>query len=114
MRSTARATMSCAASSDMPIPRKKSVGTLSTQAVDLLPASTREATRVEAGEEIDRLVAQRAYDQVEGWMREMGMSEDAAHDMVARSCVFASDAGLAMDVPAQPPRGQGRRRLAHP
>jgi hypothetical protein len=44
-----------------------------------------EATRVEAGEEIDRLVAQRAYDQVEGWLREMGMTEDAAHDLVARA-----------------------------
>jgi hypothetical protein len=44
-----------------------------------------EATRVEAKEEIDRLVAQRVYDQVEGWLREMGMSEDAAHDFVARA-----------------------------
>jgi hypothetical protein len=33
----------------------------------------------------DRLVAERAYDQVEGWMREMGMSEDAAHELVARA-----------------------------
>jgi hypothetical protein len=41
-----------------------------------------EATRVEAGEEIDRLVAQRAYDQLEGWLREMGMSEDAAHELL--------------------------------
>jgi hypothetical protein len=43
-----------------------------------------ETTRLEAGEEIDRLVAQRVYDQAEGWLREMGMSEDDAHDLVAR------------------------------
>jgi AAA domain/UvrD-like helicase C-terminal domain len=44
-----------------------------------------EATRVEAGEEIDRLVAQRAYDQLESWMREMGMSEHAAHELLDRA-----------------------------
>jgi conjugative relaxase-like TrwC/TraI family protein len=49
------------------------------------PELAQEATRVEAGEEIDRLVAQRAYDQVEGWLREMGMSEDAAHELLARA-----------------------------
>jgi conjugative relaxase-like TrwC/TraI family protein len=55
--------------------------------VEMLGGSelAQEATRVEAGEEIDRLVAQRAYDQVEGWMREMGMSEDAAHELLARA-----------------------------
>ncbi len=49
------------------------------------PELTHEATRVEAGEEIDRLVAQRAYDQLEGWLREMGMSEDAAHELLDRA-----------------------------
>jgi conjugative relaxase-like TrwC/TraI family protein len=55
--------------------------------VEMLSGSelAQEATRVEAGEEIDRLVAQRAYDQVEGWMREMGMSEDATHELLARA-----------------------------
>ncbi len=38
-----------------------------------------------AGEEIDRLVAQRAYDQLEGWLREMGISEDAAHELLDRA-----------------------------
>jgi hypothetical protein len=49
------------------------------------PELAQEATRVEAGEEIDRLVAQRAYDQVEGWLREMGVSDDAAHELLARA-----------------------------
>jgi conjugative relaxase-like TrwC/TraI family protein len=49
------------------------------------PDLAQEVTRVEAGEEIDRLVAQCAYDQVEGWLRVMGMSDDAAHDFVARA-----------------------------
>jgi hypothetical protein len=49
------------------------------------PELAQEATRVEAGEEIDRLVAERAYSQVEGWLLEMGMSDDAAHEMVARA-----------------------------
>jgi len=55
--------------------------------VEMLGGSelAQEATWVEAREEIDRLVAQRAYDQVEGWMREMGMSEDAAHELLARA-----------------------------
>jgi conjugative relaxase-like TrwC/TraI family protein len=55
--------------------------------VEMLGGSelAQEATRVEAGEEIDRLVAQRAYDQVEGWLREMGISEDAAHELLARA-----------------------------
>jgi hypothetical protein len=44
-----------------------------------------EATRVEAGKEIDGLVAQRAYEQVEGWLLEMGMSEDGAHERLARA-----------------------------
>jgi len=45
----------------------------------------REATRVQAGEEIDRLMAQRAYDQAEGWLREAGISEDAAHELLDRA-----------------------------
>jgi hypothetical protein len=49
------------------------------------PELAQEATRVEAGEEIDRLVAQRAYDQLEGWLREMGVSEDAAHELLDRA-----------------------------
>jgi hypothetical protein len=49
------------------------------------PELAQEATRLEAGEEIDRLVAQRAYDQLEGWLREMGMSDDAAHELLARA-----------------------------
>jgi hypothetical protein len=49
------------------------------------PELAQEATWVEAGEEINRLVAERAYSQVEGWLREMGMSEDAAHEMVVRA-----------------------------
>ncbi len=59
------------------------------------PELAQEATGVEAGEEIDRLVAQRAYDQVEGWLCEMGMSDDAAHEMVARALdrIDAEDAG---------------------
>ncbi len=45
--------------------------------VEVLSGSevAQEATRVEAGEEIDRLVAQRAYDHVERLLRERGMSE---------------------------------------
>jgi conjugative relaxase-like TrwC/TraI family protein len=39
-----------------------------------------EATRVEAGEEIDLLVAQRAYDQVERQLRQRGMSEEAVRE----------------------------------
>jgi conjugative relaxase-like TrwC/TraI family protein len=55
--------------------------------VEILGGSelAQEATRVEAGEEIDRLVAQRVYDQAEGWLREVGMSEDAAHELVAKA-----------------------------
>ena len=55
--------------------------------VELLGGSelAQEATRVEAGEEIDRLVAQRVYDQAEGWLREAGMSENAAHELVAKA-----------------------------
>ena len=55
--------------------------------VEILGGSelAQEATRVEAAEEIDRLVAQRAYDQVEGWLREMGLSEEAAHERLARA-----------------------------
>ena len=55
--------------------------------VEMLGGSelAQEATRVEAGEEIDRLVAQRVYDQAEGWLREAGMSEDAAHELVAKA-----------------------------
>jgi len=60
---------------------------------------------VEPGEEIDRLVAQRAYDQVEGWMREMGMSEDAAHDLVARA-VNRIDAEDATGGPHDPLEGR--------
>jgi hypothetical protein len=44
-----------------------------------------EATRVEAGEEIDRLVAQRAYDHVERQLRERGMSEEAVRERLARA-----------------------------
>ena len=44
-----------------------------------------EATRVEAGEEIDRLVAQRAYDQVERQLRQRGMSEEAVRERLARA-----------------------------
>jgi len=69
------------------------------------PELAQEATRVEAGEEIDRLVAQRAYDQVEGWMREMGMSEDAAHDLVARA-VNRIDAEDATGGPHDPLEGR--------
>ena len=57
-----------------------------------------EATWVEAGEEIDRLVAERAYSQVEGWMREMGMSKDDAHELVARA-VYRIDAGFPVGSP---------------
>jgi hypothetical protein len=55
--------------------------------VEMLGGSelAQEAIRVEAGEEIDRLVAQRVYDQAEGWLREAGMSEDAAHELVAKA-----------------------------
>jgi conjugative relaxase-like TrwC/TraI family protein len=55
--------------------------------VEMLGGSelAQEATRVEAVEEIDRLVAQRVYDQAEGWLREAGMSEDAAHELVAKA-----------------------------
>ena len=55
--------------------------------VEILGGSelAQEATRVEAGEEIDRLVVQRVYDQAEAWLREAGMSEGAAHDFVARA-----------------------------
>jgi conjugative relaxase-like TrwC/TraI family protein len=44
-----------------------------------------EATRAEAGEEIDRLVAQRAYDQVERQLRQRGMSEEAVRERLARA-----------------------------
>jgi len=40
---------------------------------------------VEAGEEIDRLVAQRAYDHVERLLRERGMSVEVAHERLARA-----------------------------
>jgi UvrD-like helicase C-terminal domain len=55
--------------------------------VEMLGGSelAQDATRVEAGEEIDRLVAERAYSRVEGWLRERGMSDEAAHEMVARA-----------------------------
>jgi hypothetical protein len=49
------------------------------------PELAQEATRVEAGEEIDRLVAQRAYDQAHGWLRERGMSDEVAHERLARA-----------------------------
>src|ERR1019366_10721448 len=49
------------------------------------PELAQEATRVEAGEEIDRLMAQRAYDQAHGWLRERGMSDEAAHERLARA-----------------------------
>ena len=82
--------------------------------VEMLGGSelAQEATRVEAGEEIDRLVAQRAYDQVERVLRERGMSEEAARERLAR----AVDRINAEDAAGGPrhPRGQGRRRLAHP
>jgi hypothetical protein len=76
------------------------------------PELAQEATRVEAGEEIDRLVAQRAYDHVERLLRERGMSEEAAHERLAR----AVDRINAEDAAGGPRnhRGQGRRRLAHP
>ena len=53
--------------------------------VEMLGGSelAQEATRVEAGEEIDRLVAQRAYDHVERVLRERGMSEEAARERLA-------------------------------
>ena len=55
--------------------------------VEMLGGSelAQEATRVEAGEEIDRLVAQRAYDQAHGWLRERGMSDEVAHERLARA-----------------------------
>jgi conjugative relaxase-like TrwC/TraI family protein len=59
------------------------------------PELAQEATRVEAGEEIDRLMAQRAYDQAHGWLRERGMSDEAAHERLARAVarINAEDAG---------------------
>jgi hypothetical protein len=55
--------------------------------VEMLGGSelAQEATRMEAGEEIDRLVAQRAYDHVERQLRERGMSKEAAHERLARA-----------------------------
>jgi hypothetical protein len=47
------------------------------------PELAQEATRVEAGEEIDRLVAQRAYDHVERLLRDRGMSEEGARERLA-------------------------------
>jgi hypothetical protein len=49
------------------------------------PELAQEATRVEAGEEIDRLMAQRAYDHVERVLRQRGMSEEAARERLARA-----------------------------
>jgi AAA domain/UvrD-like helicase C-terminal domain len=65
---------------------------------ELAQEATRVETREENRDEIDGLVAQRAYDQVEGWLREMGMSDDAAHEMVARA-VDRIDAGLPVGGP---------------
>jgi hypothetical protein len=53
---------------------------------------------VEAQEVIDRLVAERAYSRVEGWLRETGMSEHAAHELVANA-VDRIDAGFAVGGP---------------
>jgi len=55
--------------------------------VEMLGGSelAQEATRVEAGEEIDRLVAQRAYDQVERQLRQRGISEEAVRERLARA-----------------------------
>jgi conjugative relaxase-like TrwC/TraI family protein len=55
--------------------------------VEMLGGSelAQEATREEAGEEIDRLVAQRAYDHVERLLRGRGMSEDATRERLARA-----------------------------
>ena len=55
--------------------------------VEMLGGSelAQEATRVEAREEIDRLVAQRAYDHVERVLRQRGMSEEAARERLARA-----------------------------
>ncbi|HUC37131.1 MAG TPA: AAA family ATPase, partial [Acidimicrobiales bacterium] len=54
-----------------------------------------EATRAEAGEEIDRLVAQRAYDHVERVLRQRGMSEEAVRERLACAVarIKAEDAG---------------------
>jgi hypothetical protein len=55
--------------------------------VEMLGGSdlAQEATRVEAGEEIDRLVAQRAYDHVERQLRQRGMSEEEVRERLARA-----------------------------
>ena len=64
--------------------------------VEMLGGSelAQEATRVEAGEEIDRLVAQRAYDQVERQLRQRGMSEEAVRERLTRAVarISAEDA----------------------
>jgi len=62
------------------------------------PDLAQEAGCVEAGEEIDRLVAERAYNRAEGWLRETGMSEHAAHELVARA-LDRIDAGFPIGAP---------------
>ena len=47
------------------------------------PELAQKATWVEARDETARLLAERAYSRVEGWLRETGMSEHAAHELVA-------------------------------
>ena len=64
-------------------------------------------------EEIDRLVTRRAYDHVERQLRQRGMSEEAARERLAHA-VDPHAGGRRRRRAAQPPRGQGRRRLAHP
>ena len=49
------------------------------------PELAQEATRMEAGEEIDRLMAQRAYDHVERQLRQRGMSEEEVRGRLARA-----------------------------
>jgi hypothetical protein len=55
--------------------------------VELLGGSelAQEATRVEAGEEIDRLMAQPVYDHVERQLRQRGMSEEEVRERLARA-----------------------------
>ena len=69
------------------------------------PELAQDATRVEARDETERRVAERAYSRVEQWLRETGLSAHAAHELVARA-VDRMDAGFATGGPHNPSRAE--------
>ena len=69
------------------------------------PELAQDATRVEARDETERRVAERADSRVEQWLRETGLSAHAAHELVARA-VDRMDAGFATGGPHNPSRAE--------